>query len=94
MFLRCKKLRIVEVQENSELQIICKKAFESSLMESFCVPKHVKRIDFRAFAQCTQLQIVEFGDQSEIEWIDDLMFYKLTKTIIMVSVELENRIDI
>ncbi|KAK8838602.1 hypothetical protein M9Y10_033234 [Tritrichomonas musculus] len=70
----CTKLRNLEFPSNSELQIICKEAFASSVeIHSLIIPAHVKHICEGAFSfSC--LKSIEFLSNSELQTIDKKAF--------------------
>ena len=68
-FGNCKKLRIVDISDDSELKIIEGEAFCNTLIKSFYVPSGVTHIDETIFVFCDIL-IPEFGEGSNMEFIE------------------------
>ena len=71
----CTSLRKLEFPPNSELQIICKEAFASSVaINNLIIPAHVKHICEGAFSSCSGMQSIEFSSNSELQTIDKKAF--------------------
>lgn len=82
-FIFCKNLKKVEILPNSQLKSIKALAFDSSSIESFCVPPSVEEINQNAFKNCRNLQIIEFPNESFLNIINEEYFSK--SLIIMIE---------
>ena len=68
-FEKCDKLQNIEFSDDSELQIIEKKAFSESSIESIIIPAHLTIIDDNAFNSCKNLYRIAFPTNSELQII-------------------------
>lgn len=73
-FDNCKKIKNVDIQEDSNLQSIEDDCFYESSVVSFFVPPHVKQIGKSAFYLCKQLKKIEIPPNSELEKIGRFAF--------------------
>ena len=89
-FIRCKKIKSVKFQENSELEIIDKYSFMESSIIEIKLPKHLRIIEKEAFNKCENLKKLEFQEFSELEFICSSAFQRtsLTEVIIPKSVKI------
>ena len=65
-FADCCQLKIVEFDENVDLELINEGAFAGSAIEMIKLPDKMTEIKKLAFHYCQNLKIVEFGENSEL----------------------------
>ena len=82
----------IEIKNDCELQIIEKYSFNESKIHSFTVSQHVKKICEGAFANCMNLKIIEFDDNSEIDFIHGKAFKGSWQILVTCSPNLSDRI--
>lgn len=73
-FERCFFIQNIEIQENSQLQIIKPFAFDSSSVSKFTFPSHLTQINSFAFNGCIELRRIEFQENSELKLISSNAF--------------------
>lgn len=64
------KVRAVDFEKNSQLQIIEEYAFAESSIEKFTVPLHLTKIYRSVFDSCSQLKLFDVSPNCELEKID------------------------
>ena len=69
-FLQVSTIRSVKFAPDSKLQMIEKKSFEGSSIESISIPPHLTIIGEHAFDNCRNLKIVEIPSNSELQVIE------------------------
>lgn len=67
-FEKCKNLKNIQFEQNSQLISIGNEAFQGAEIESFHMPPNVKEINDHTFSQCS-LKNIEFDDNSELKSI-------------------------
>lgn len=72
---KCNNLKEIEFSDNSQLQIIRKRAFYCSSIETIKLPPCVKIIEKESFKECKHLQIFEITDNSNLYSIGKYAFY-------------------
>ncbi|KAK8878495.1 hypothetical protein M9Y10_005270 [Tritrichomonas musculus] len=70
----CEQLQIVEIPEESDLQMIGESSFECTNTDQLLIPTHVKRIGSKAFSNCSQFTYVDFIADSELQIIGSFSF--------------------
>lgn len=81
-FSKCNKLHNIEIEENSQLEIIDRYAFESSFIFTIDIPNQVKKIADFAFQNCEYLEYVKFSNCSKLTEIGKFAFsYSSLKNI-------------
>lgn len=89
-FQNCTKLKNIEFQENSKLEIIYDHAFTHTSIKNILIPSHVTKIGELAFSSCEKLQKVEISNNSELEIIEKNAFADSTiESLIIPSSILE-----
>ncbi|KAK8840839.1 hypothetical protein M9Y10_027666 [Tritrichomonas musculus] len=84
-FTSCKKLKRIEIPNDSKLQTIGS-SFLLSQIESIFIPPNVTEIGFGAFHECKNLKIIEFAENSRIKnSVKDIIS---TNVVIMIPKEL------
>ena len=73
-FETCFFIQNIEIQENSQLQIIKSSAFYSSSITKFTFPSHLTQIHSFAFNGCIELRRIEFQKNSELKLIGSNAF--------------------
>lgn len=73
-----------DIQPNSKLEIIDENAFSKTSIVSLYIPPHIKKIDEKAFNDCDQLQIIEFGKKIKIINLEKLFIYCNENILIMI----------
>ena len=66
----CHMLRTVEIESNSELETIGKKAFSDSSIEFIKIPSSLTKIGESAFSDCMRFQKIEIPSDSKLHSID------------------------
>ena len=72
-FSNCKNLQVVEFEDNSELEVIGKYAFEYCLFEKISIPRNVTYIMKQAF-NTNKLKKIEFSKESKLKVIGEYAF--------------------
>ncbi|KAK8845986.1 hypothetical protein M9Y10_020924 [Tritrichomonas musculus] len=75
-FTNCHKLKTVEFEKDSKLELIGENAFESSSIIEVSIPPHVKSIKKYAFSDCASLESVTFSNDSKLRFIFPFAFYR------------------
>ena len=75
-FYRSLKLKYVKFADDSEIQIIGKKSFYQTSLQTISIPTQLKKICEKAFGKCISLTSVEIPDNSELQSIGRKAFYK------------------
>lgn len=75
-FYRSLKLEYVKFADDSEVQIIGKKSFYQTSLQTISIPTKLKNICEKAFGKCFRLTNVEIPDNSELQSIGRKAFYK------------------
>ncbi|KAK8865394.1 hypothetical protein M9Y10_010939 [Tritrichomonas musculus] len=75
-FQKCKYLKSIEFQQNSNLQSIGKYAFSKTSIETINIPEHCQHIKEGSFFHCKLLTRIEFEAALEMKLIDDKCFTK------------------
>lgn len=83
-FSDCKKLKSIEFEDDSNLQLISDYAFANTSIESIKIPTHVKKISKFAFSRCNKLKFVTFSENSELEFIDEQAFASTAIELIVI----------
>ena len=73
VFYKCRQLKLVEFEENSDL-ILIGRAFSKSQIRTIKIPSKVINIKFGTFSECTSLRKVEFEENSNLETIGTFSF--------------------
>lgn len=73
-FQNCKKLKYIDFQPNSELEIIDKYAFSNSSIETIQIPKNVSIIEEYAFYSCTNIQNITIERNSTLQFLGKSSF--------------------
>ena len=73
-FQGCGKLKKVEFEKNSQLQIIGRHAFNDTKITTISIPSNVKQVSHRSFSRCLFLKSVCFSNNSKLEFIDQFAF--------------------
>lgn len=74
-FEMCKKLKKVDFEIDSKLEIIEKFAFSCSSIEKFFIPPCLKKIGVSAFSVCENLHYLSIPSNSELNTIDENAFW-------------------
>lgn len=82
-FSGCKKLKTIEFENDSQLQIIGNYAFHISTLEEIYIPFHVKIIGKNAF-DCCHINSIEFAPDSELQTIGKKAFHASSITGITI----------
>ena len=70
----CEKLRKINFESGSKLQVIEKNAFQNTAIESITIPPHLTQIESGTFSKCTELTKIEFSENSELRIIQKNAF--------------------
>lgn len=68
----CTKLRKIEFDPDSQLQIIGKQSFAFTQIQSILIPPHVTRICENAFFLCDTLSTIEIPTKSELKTFEHI----------------------
>ena len=68
------KMNIASTYKNLPVKIICDRVFYNKKFTKVIIPDSVTRIGISAFSRCEDLQIVTFGENSQLEIIHDEAF--------------------
>ena len=74
--MRCRNLKTVEFEENSELEIIYPQAFCETSIKSIKLPSSLLEIENNCFNSCRFLSKIEFPENSELRRIHSYAFLK------------------
>ena len=92
-FLFFNQLKKVVIPINSELNKIEHGSFsDASITSIFILPK-ITILGENAFSKCEKLQIVEFDENSKLQHISQELFSDSINAILMIPVNLNDRID-
>ena len=81
----CKKIRQIDISNDSNLQTIGNNAFSLSSIRSINIPSQVTHIGKNAFCSCYHLQIFEIDDISKLELFEMTWFECSKNVILMIS---------
>lgn len=77
-FANCFNMKVVEFEENSELELIDQMAFFEAVIKKIVIPQRIKKIGNSAFGYCNELKCIEIlGDEiclNESCFYFDMMF--------------------
>ena len=74
-FENCCNLTKLEIEENSQLEIICDYAFSNTSIEKISIPPSLTTIQVGAFFECQDLLKVDIPSDSKLQIINDYSFY-------------------
>ena len=89
-FMNCKKLKRIDIPDDSEIESIGEKAFDSTSLDNFIFPRKICKYENEFLSSSTKIRYIEFLGDGFIDDENDSLFKELKKLVLVSFPNIQN----